>query len=87
MNQIPKGDQLCHINQLTEIVQKQSRQPNNSTTKLRVPRTTITPPLYVGGGLLPIPGKLVHCIQDGHFIDMAELLPENLEAANATDDD
>ena len=25
-------------------------------------------------------------IQDGHFIDMTELLPDNIEAANATDD-
>ena len=43
--------------------------------------------LYIGGGLPPIPEKLIRCIQDGHFINMAELLPDNLEATNLTDDD
>ena len=43
--------------------------------------------MYIGGGVPPIPGKLVHRIQDGHFIDMAMLLNDNLEAANAADED
>ena len=30
---------------------------------------------------------IVRCIKDGHCIDMAELLSDNLEAANAIDDD
>ena len=43
--------------------------------------------LYIGGGLPPIPQKLICHIQDGHFTNMAELLPDNLEATNSTDDD
>ena len=43
--------------------------------------------LYIGGGLPPIPEKLIRHIQDVHFINMAKLLPDNLEATNSTDDD
>ena len=70
-----------------ETAQKQLSKPTNSATKSRAPTATTTPPLYIGGGLPPIPGKLVRRIQNGHFIDMTELLPDNLEAANATDND
>ena len=45
-------------------------------------------PLYIGGGrLLPIPEKLVCRIQEGRYINMAELLPDNLEASDSIDDD
>ena len=37
-------------------------------------------PLCIGGGL-------VCRIQDGHYINMDELLSDNLEASNSTDDD
>jgi len=36
------------------------------------------PPLMIGEGLPPVPGKLVDRIQSGHFIDLAELLPDRL---------
>jgi len=32
--------------------------------------------IHLGGGLPPVPGKLVKKIEEGHFIEMAELLPE-----------
>ena len=66
-----------------ETVQKQLSKPTNSTTKSRALTAATTPPLHIGGG------KLIHSIQlqDGLFIDMAELRPDNLEATNATDDD
>ena len=35
----------------------------------------------------PIPGKLVHHIQNGNFIDLSELLSANLEATNVTEED
>jgi len=43
--------------------------------------------MYIGGGIPPIPDKLVRRIQKGNFIDMAELLSANLEIANATEED
>ena len=38
------------------------------------------PPFIVGEGLPVIPSKLVQKIQKGEFIDMAELLKDNIEA-------
>ena len=32
----------------------------------------------IGAGLLPIPQKLVACIQGSQFVDIAELLPNHL---------
>ena len=80
MNQILTVDQLSHVNQLSETMR---RQPGTRTNITAV----ATQPLYIGGGLPPIPEKLFHRIQDGHCINMAKLLPDMLEASNATDDD
>ena len=87
MNRIPTGDQLSHINQLSETIRQQLDKIASTTTKTGTSTAATTQPLYIGGGLPPIPRKLVHRIQDGHFIDMAELLPDNLEATNLIDDD
>ena len=38
------------------------------------------PPFILGEGLPPIPAKLVAKIQRGEFVDMAELLRDNIEA-------
>ena len=43
--------------------------------------------MYIGAGLPPVPPKLVKRIQDGQFIDMAELLPTNLSSSQPTDDE
>ena len=43
-------------------------------------------PFHLGGGLLPVPGKLVKKIEKGRFIDMAELLPEHLSSQWEGDD-
>ena len=79
MNQIPTVDQLSHVNQLSETMRQQPGTRTNITA-------VATQPLCIGGGLLSIPEKLVHRIQDGRYINMAELLPDMLEALNATDD-
>ena len=45
-------------------------------------------PVTIGASLPPVPGKLVKRIEAGYFIEMGELLPERLGAANVgTDDD
>ena len=81
LNQVPTSGQLSHVNELSET----------SLQEKGYRAGTITPvtmhSLYIGGGLPPIPQKLIRRIQDGHFINMAELLPDNLEATNSTDDD
>ena len=40
--------------------------------------------LCIGAGIPPIPPRLVTCIQSGEFIDMADLLPDQL-APTSTD--
>ena len=51
------------------------------------PLTTKDPaPTHLGGGLPPIPGKLARRIEEGHFIEMAELLPECLSTQCEGDD-
>jgi len=67
--------------------QRQSTKRTSSVPAARTQTSTTTLPMYIGGGIPPIPEKLVHCIQKGNFIDMAELLSANLEIANATDED
>ena len=42
--------------------------------------------IHIGAALPPISGKLIKRIEQGHFIEMAELLPESL-GQTATDDD
>ena len=87
MNQIPKGDQLHHISEIVKIPQRHVTSRTSSTPAARTQTSTTTPAIYIGGGIPPIPGKLVRRIQNGNFIDMAELLSANLEAANATEED
>ena len=45
------------------------------------------PPRLISGGLPPIPAKLVKRIQDGLFVEMAELLAETLISPEYTVDD
>ena len=45
------------------------------------------PPVTIGASLPPIPRKLVKRIKAGKFIEMGELLPERLGAANVSNDD
>ena len=42
--------------------------------------------IHIGPALPPISGKLIKWIEQGNFIEMAELLPESLRHI-ATDDD
>lgn len=43
-------------------------------------------PIHLGGGLPPVPGKLVKKIQEGQFIEMADLLPERLSSHGESED-
>ena len=81
LNQVPTSGQLSHVNELSETSRQQTGYRAGTITPITMHS------LYIGGGLPPIPQKLIRRIQDGHFINMAELLPDNLEATNSTDDD
>jgi len=87
MNQIPTGDQLRHVSKIEKTPQRQSTNRASSVPAARTQTPTTTLPMYIGGSIPPIPGKLVCRIQKGNFIDMAELFFANLEIANATDED
>ena len=43
--------------------------------------------MTIGEGLHPVPGKLIKKIESGQFIELAELLPEQLGITAACDDD
>ena len=81
MNQIPTARQLCQVHQLGEL-----------SLPLHNPELPVNPPLivqpslespaatmYIGGGMPPIPTKLVKRIQEGQFVEMAELSPDTLK--------
>ena len=78
VNQIPKGDQLHHVSEIVKSPQQHVTSRTSSTPVARTQTSTTIPAMYIGGGIPPIPGKLVRCIQNGNFIDMAELLSANL---------
>ena len=43
------------------------------------PKKRAVPVFVQGLGIPPVPGRLVEKILDGQFVDMAELLPDNIE--------
>ena len=51
-----------------------------------LPSTQEHQPVAIGEGLPPIPGKLVKKIESGLYIELSELLPDNLSVTNATGD-
>ena len=81
MNQIPTVDQLSRVNHLSEAIRQQPGSRTNITA------VATQPFIHWGGRLLPIPEKLVCRIQEGRYINMAELLPDSLEASDSIDDD
>ena len=52
----------------------EATQPKQSTSGSDTPA-----PFTLGKGLPPVPGKLVQKIQRGDYVDMAELLRDNME--------
>lgn len=70
-SEVPTGDQLRHVRELSEI-------PQDSTPKRSAPTGKTPPPILISGGLPPVPAKLVAKIQEGSFVEMAELLTDTL---------
>ena len=81
LNQVTSSVQLSHVNELSESVQQQSSNRASTITAVT------THSLYISGRLPTIPDKLACHIQDGYFINMVELVSNNLKVTNLTDDD
>ena len=81
MNQIPPTSQLQHIPQLDDTPAL-TNAPNSSNSVIQLCCL-----LLLGGRIQPIPPKFHNKIIEGHYVDMAELYPEHLEALNAAEED
>ena len=81
MNQIPPTSQLKHIPQLDD--------PSALTNAPHTSNSVIQPcrPLLLGGQIPPIPPKLYKKIIEGHYVNIAELCPEHLEALKVAEED
>ena len=81
LDTIPSATQLSHIHQDTEL-------PHTQTNNIQLSQTQRSKAslMSLGGGIPPVPAKLVKRIQEGSFIEMAELLPELLRNASLPDD-
>ena len=55
-------------------------EPTNSTTST-LHQTKSVPPVLITGGLPPVPARLVKRMQEGLFVEMAELLLETLSSS------
>jgi len=88
MNQVPTAGQLCHMHQSGEpsLLFHNPEPPVNQPFTMQPPLESCVAPMYIGGGMLPIPPKLVKSIQEGHFVEMAELLPDTLKNPSLPDD-
>ena len=83
IDEIPPGSHLLHIPDLDA----ESRNVNYQDQSLPSPfDKESTPPVHLGGGLPPIPSKIVQKVEERHFIELAELLPEHLSSYWENDD-
>ena len=87
-NESPGGSQLSHIQQLglhSDYDELLSMDSNDSDTPF--PSEQLHPPVLISNGLPPIPLRLVKHVEDGLFVEMAELLPSYLDSAGFNTDD
>ena len=87
LDQVPYAQQPSHVHKLND----DPRTAPSASLSCQQPLTfqladNASSPLYVGGGLPPVPAKLAKRIQDGQFIKMGELLPEVLRRLTPYDD-
>ena len=82
LDHLPALSQLQHVQEFDEAQTHHQFEvtepaiPSQSTSHLK----TMLPPVLISGGLPPVPAKLVKRIQEGSFVEMAELLPETLSS-------
>lgn len=71
---LPSGDQLRHVRELSEMSEFSDDTPPLDATSA----AKSLPPMLISDGLPPVPAKLVKKIQEGRFVEMAELLADTL---------
>ena len=89
LDQVPTANQLHLVQQIGDPPTSSSYpMPSCSTTVPTLPPCEKTStPLYIGGGMPPIPAKLAKRIQEGLFVEMVELMPDYLRSPNPSDED
>ena len=75
IDEIPDSSHLGHIPELEPKRHSHSILPIAAELNL----------VYLGGGLPPVLGKLAKKIEEGHFIEMAELCPKCLTSTSEGD--
>ena len=73
-------DEIPPVSHLTHISGLHARTLGVTTQDQSIPPSKEPLSTHLGGGLRPVPGKLVKTIEEGHFIDIGELLPEQLSS-------
>ena len=69
----------CTVNETQIHHQLDFPEPANSSRPASHPNKSL-PPVLISGGLPSVPAKLAKRIQEGLFVEMAELLPEALSS-------
>ena len=88
LDQVPSSQQLSHVHELNDDPRTAPSASLSSQQPLTFqPVDKASSPLYVGGGLPPVPAKLAKRVQNGQFIEIGELLPEVLRGPSPYDDD
>ena len=89
LGQVPTADQLRLVQQTSNPPALSSTPGLNHSVALptQVPPVKAPTSIYIGGGMPPIPAKLAKRIQEGQFIEIAELLPDFLRGPNPSDED
>jgi len=84
LDTLPSAIQLSHVHQLdSQSTRQTTEQPTNANPSK--PHYAAVALVTLRGGIPPIPAKLVKRIQEGSFVEMAELLPEQLRNASLRD--
>ena len=87
LDQVPHGNELLHVNQFGD---------NVADVDTLAPPSTIPPNrsggktnslVYIASGLPSIPAKLVKRIQEGQFVEMAELSSMQLGSSDTLDEE
>ena len=96
IGQLPSPSHLTHVSQITEVppsFQLADTSNHRPATSVLDSGPTFTnhqhkhsDVIYIGAALPPISGKLVKRVEQGSFIEMAELLPESLGHLTIDDD-
>ena len=77
-DELPDGEQIPHVQQLDDdfiSIDSSSSGFVYSSKKLH-------PPVLISNGIPPVPLKLVKRVEEGLFVEMAELHPNYLESVD-----